>query len=384
MRFLPLTCLLMAACMICGAQTLTCTVSNPQPGIADDIVVTYIFTGDATSFTHGNFSEFDIKGGPYQYTTQSMRKAADSGFVSQQSISLSYTLRAKHTGTIHIGSGTAKTKDGQSYTSNDVSVDVVAGHTGVPSRPHRTIENYLTTNVQIDRYPFLLATGPVYVDRSLTWADSATHRAKDMDLLPIISTFTRCSVIDTLYWDNYPIILRNYLDSTHAGFQDSYQNDVPRYYFSIKDTAGLWGMLQTLHASDTRWHYLTEIVPAGSMRYDDEGNILRNASYLYAQIQLLTANTALHPEQHKNPERIAMTFIFKGGNALLFAARAKAAGYDTQQPVGDKVAHGGFITITVNKTMMLTAGNLNAMADELLHYAADHSGHFSSMNLNGQ
>lgn len=99
-------------------------------GVQDQVQVQYTIqdVNDLQSVSPSAelFKDFDIVGGPYQsWNTQV--SISNGRTVQSRSLSLTYVLQPKHTGTLNIPSASAKDAAGHTYQSNALQIQVVQG-----------------------------------------------------------------------------------------------------------------------------------------------------------------------------------------------------------------------------------------------------------------
>jgi hypothetical protein len=107
-----------------SGQSLTASVNRNTVGVDEQFQATFTLNGSASSFTPPNFSDFTVLSGPNQSTSMQIINGAFS-----QSVSYSYILQPKKTGTFKIGPA-AINSGGKNIPSNIVTVNVTAGSQG--------------------------------------------------------------------------------------------------------------------------------------------------------------------------------------------------------------------------------------------------------------
>ncbi|MFM7767567.1 MAG: BatD family protein, partial [Bacteroidota bacterium] len=102
-------------------QSLTASVNRNTVGVDEQFQATFTLNGSASSFTPPNFSDFMLLSGPNQSTSMQIINGAFS-----QSVSYSYILQPKKTGTFKIGPASINS-GGKNIQSNVVTITVTAG-----------------------------------------------------------------------------------------------------------------------------------------------------------------------------------------------------------------------------------------------------------------
>lgn len=102
--------------------------SADKIGINDQLQVDYTIQNveDLRTVTKPNFKDFIIVGGPYQ-SRRSNVSIVNNTVVQSTSITHSYVLQPKKTGTLTVPSSLAKDGNGHSYESNSLTIQVVNG-----------------------------------------------------------------------------------------------------------------------------------------------------------------------------------------------------------------------------------------------------------------
>jgi hypothetical protein len=102
--------------------------SASKIGIKDQIQVDYTIENveNLRSITKPDFKDFNVLGGPFS-SQRSNISISGNKMVKSVSITHSYLLQAKRTGTLTIPPASAKDADGNTYESNALSVQVVKG-----------------------------------------------------------------------------------------------------------------------------------------------------------------------------------------------------------------------------------------------------------------
>lgn len=146
-RYSILTILLLVCTYFVQAQngvSFTASPSANKMGIKDQIQLTYTIVGAqnlrALNPEGGNFKDFDLVGGPYQSNSSTV-SIVNGQATSSESISLSYVIRPKHTGTLTIPAGVARDAAGHTYQSNSVQIQVVPGSLANAQRQQRMADD---------------------------------------------------------------------------------------------------------------------------------------------------------------------------------------------------------------------------------------------------
>lgn len=370
-------------------QTFIRTLSDDKPGINNDIEVAYTFTytGGVGSMKHDDFTDFTVKSGPFQSNNQNMT-LVNGKYVTTNSLVLRYVLVAKHTGAIVLHGASITDKEGKTYTTTDTTIQVSAEAKILPIKHKETADAMyqLGKKIKDSRYKYLIATGPVYMNPDITAADSILHRTLQPDLQSIMSVYTKCEALDTVYWENFPLQILQQMDSSMRQHFSEYIHleDMPRYYFSVADTGFLYTVLQSLHSADKNYRYLTEIMPANNWKADREENTIRGAYDMYAAVRGLIARYKASGMDIKEQKHLGIIFSFDNEeDATAFTVPVLASGYTPSKPV-KATATGqpqtGY-TVTVSSNATPTPDGLEHMAEELQHMATDHHGCYRNLSL---
>jgi hypothetical protein len=132
LRYTILCLLAFAGCLHVSAQNpiFTTEVGFNRMGIKDRIQVTYTYrdqTIDIVEMGPANLNDFTVVEGPYQSGPNHSISISGNRRVESASISLTYIIQPKRTGTLTIPGAIAKSKDGRTLQSNAVQVEVVQG-----------------------------------------------------------------------------------------------------------------------------------------------------------------------------------------------------------------------------------------------------------------
>lgn len=128
---LSLLCLI-GICSGCYAwaqnAVFSANASANKIGVKDQIQVDYTIqnVNNLRSISKPNFQDFTVVGGPFQSQSSNISIVGNK-MVQSVSITHSYVLQPKKTGTLTIPSATARDADGHTYESNDLTVQVVNG-----------------------------------------------------------------------------------------------------------------------------------------------------------------------------------------------------------------------------------------------------------------
>lgn len=144
-KLCSIVCILLSACNgFVAAQNVvfTANASADKMGLKDNIQVTYTIQNvpNLQSIDRINPDDFNVVGGPYQSQSTNVSIMGNRA-VQQVSISLTYVLQPKHTGTLTIPASVAKDAAGHSYQSNTIPIQVVNGSLAA-ARPQRQANPY--------------------------------------------------------------------------------------------------------------------------------------------------------------------------------------------------------------------------------------------------
>ncbi|MFN5325392.1 MAG: BatD family protein [Bacteroidota bacterium] len=106
---------------ISSAQSLSASVNRNPVALGEQFQITFTLNGSGNTFTPPAMNEFLVLSGPNQSTSMQIVNGSFS-----QSVSYSYILQAKKTGTFKIGPGTVNS-GGKIIQSNPITINVVAG-----------------------------------------------------------------------------------------------------------------------------------------------------------------------------------------------------------------------------------------------------------------
>lgn len=121
--------LIAASCGIAVAQNVvfSANANASKLGVADQLTVTYsIQDVDGLQSLTPVFKDFKVLGGPFQ-SQSSSTQIIGNRMMQSTSISLTFILQPRRTGSITIPAATAKDAAGHTYQSNTLPVEVVAG-----------------------------------------------------------------------------------------------------------------------------------------------------------------------------------------------------------------------------------------------------------------
>jgi len=105
-------------------QSITASANRTSVGVNEQFQITFSVSGSASSFTPPNMSDFMVLSGPNQSTSIQMINGTFS-----QSVSYSYILQPKKSGTFKIGPASISS-GGKNISSNTLTITVSAGGAG--------------------------------------------------------------------------------------------------------------------------------------------------------------------------------------------------------------------------------------------------------------
>ena len=112
------------------AQTAVFSANASANRIGDKDQVQVDFTiqnvQNLRSFIQPSFKDFDVAGGPFNQESSNISVIGNK-VVQTQSITYSYILQPKHTGTLVVPPAQVKDADGHTYQSNGLNIEVVSG-----------------------------------------------------------------------------------------------------------------------------------------------------------------------------------------------------------------------------------------------------------------
>ncbi|PZF71388.1 BatD family protein [Taibaiella soli] len=110
-------------------------VSAQKMGVQDQIQVTYTVTNmqKQAQFIAPAFNDFIVLGGPSQMQSNNTTVVGNK-MVQTTSVSLTYLVQPKHTGSLTVPAAMLKDNEGHTYQSNAVKVDVVKGSLAAQQR----------------------------------------------------------------------------------------------------------------------------------------------------------------------------------------------------------------------------------------------------------
>lgn len=112
------------------AQTAVFSANASANRIGDKDQVQVDFTiqnvQNLRSFIQPTFKDFDVAGGPFNQQSSNISVIGNK-VVQTQSITYSYILQPKHTGTLTVPPAQVKDADGHTYQSNGLNIEVVSG-----------------------------------------------------------------------------------------------------------------------------------------------------------------------------------------------------------------------------------------------------------------
>ncbi len=130
-RTIPLLSLFLclACCGVAGAQNVvfSANANATKIGAADQLTVTYTIQDvDGLKSLNPVFKDFKVLAGPFQSQSTNMQMVGNR-MMQSSSVSLTFILQAKHTGTVTIPPAVANDVAGHSYQSNPLTIEVVSG-----------------------------------------------------------------------------------------------------------------------------------------------------------------------------------------------------------------------------------------------------------------
>jgi heme exporter protein D len=117
-------CVLLLIPTISFGQSITASANRTSVGVNEQFQITYSVSGSASSFTPPNMGDFMVLSGPNQSTSIQMINGTFS-----QSVSYSYILQPKKSGTFKIGPASINS-GGKNISSNILTITVSAGGSG--------------------------------------------------------------------------------------------------------------------------------------------------------------------------------------------------------------------------------------------------------------
>ncbi len=126
-------------CGVASAQgvVFSANANASKIGTGDQLTVTYTIQDvDGLQSLNPVFKDFKILGGPFQSQNTSMQVAGNR-MIQSSSVSLTFILQSKHTGTVTIPPAIAKDVAGHSYQSNPLTIEVVSGSLAARQSPQR-------------------------------------------------------------------------------------------------------------------------------------------------------------------------------------------------------------------------------------------------------
>ncbi len=113
------------------AQTavFSASASASKIGEKDDLQVDYTIQNvqNLRTFNQPSFKDFNVvQGSPFSQQSSNISIVGNK-MVQTQSITYSYILQPKHTGTLHVPAASVKDADGNTYQSNSLTIEVVNG-----------------------------------------------------------------------------------------------------------------------------------------------------------------------------------------------------------------------------------------------------------------
>jgi|GEM_PF-2796891 len=395
-RMLLTGCLLFSACLFASAQedVFTVTASLTKMGLEDAVQVTYKFSGQAQNMDRVSFTDFNVVNGPFQ--SQSSSTTFVNGVSeTKSSISLTYVLRPTHTGMLTIPSAQISGKDGTTFRSNELTVEVVEGHIATPpktedetddpfARMHLDMHfpdmhfpemNFPDMNMPDMHFPDMHFrdrqpnSGKSHADGSKRELSdnnaNVTAAVRDSKYKYVVS-------YGPVYGDNYPETEpEGITDAKKIGTYYWFKN--PRTYYVVNDTTGIRAKINAINASDTSGIYSTLITSTNGWSAFKEEQQLENQNMAY-----LTIDRMREDKMKKNP-----AFIFSFASAkdrARFSQAAKKDGYTvTDNPVKKSEETEAAFTATVSGKPTTKKKQLFDMAGKLLAIAATTDGSFENL-----
>ena len=348
--------------LLAQKDKLTASVNAAKIGLSDELEITFTInsqTPEIYSFTKPDWKGFTLSAGPMQTKNEST-KYVDGKGVTVVSLSLRYLLKPVNTGTFTISPAKIKDKNGNEIISNELSIEVVEKSQGIPKPKSMNDlfgDNFglLMGDVKKSKYEYVVSTGAVSIDTTLPETNGYSKAATGKKVQEIISSVTRYEDLGTFNIEN-----------------------LPRYYFTVKDTSGIRAKLNAYYEGDKKYRYITNIKPADKWNVYTEKADLGNKYryYRYADYICMLAR-----QQHLKPEdqiKLYTLVLFSSAdNRAKFLTGAMAYNFFLRDSITEK----GYKDLTPTRYKMRIGrmiapekGKMDAMANEVFGLLEQYDG----------
>ena len=347
-------------------RKFTLMADHNRIGLDDKLDVVYTFLGETDKMNIQDFGDFKVAGGPTQ-SSSTQSSLVNGEYVYTYSLTMRYVLKPTRTGTLVIPAQSLTAKDGQRYSTDALSVEVVPGSIIKQQEQHRQLEEnelVLFGDIIESKKRYIVASGPVYTDTTVE------QTAGDSSLVAMAIK----SVGSAL--------------GSHTGTKDLgayYMGTLERRYYAVDDTAAVRRTLDVIYALDKRGIYTTNIMPASKFAAAMEQYDVEELHRCYSDLGYM-AKAASDQNVH-DKHNIYLLFTFtSAAKRDQFAALAGREGYHVADTVvqmkaaNDHTIYG----VEVSKKMRFQKQALFNMGMELLEGARTCGGYYSTLYIKGK
>ena len=354
------------------AQTdsLKAIASYKKIGLKDQLDLIYEFDGPgAKDFDLPELQHFIKTVGPVQ--SQNTTARMDHGtMVYSSSIKLAYTLKPTDTGTFVIDPAVMKTNDGRAIRSNALTIQVVSGSIVSrndivePKTPEQ--ENYFLL-MKLFKYKefFVVTAGPIN-----TCFNELTRPADSLAQIKVLKTLKTAIEKYTTCIDQGTYLCGN---------------EMPRKYFSVKDTTGVRAALDAIYRQDPASVYVTTIEDMAAYAGKDDQRFI-NAQNLFGRFDSLTKILAQQGKDTTQPRTIVLTWhLGTEDKREQFSAAVKKAGYTIEDNTEEQRyldSHNiKLLALKISKRSELDHRELTGIAAELARLAIAFNARYTRMDV---
>lgn len=352
-------------CTVYAQPRLETQLKYTKVHLDESIHVTFVFhDGELGTFDKPDLQNFKIVSGPMQSSTRST--TIEHGVeVNKSSVRMSYVLKAPHKGVYEIGRAKATTKDGNTYYSDPVKVEVAGNNEEIErTANYPMLENDMTgfmskaMNVQAD---YVVATGPLFYHKGAKVQRNPAALMKD--ILAAAGGSHKAEELAIYLWDSTK----------------------PRLYITMDDTSDVLQQLARLYAGYGDGQYFTKVATRGSFVFGESpGTISRIRDY-YLGFENMKPWLVSQGRDTTQPRVLHYTWIFSRKNSRdVFNNRVAQLGYAIDSLNEEAVKYDKtviFYSVTISKRTELKDEVMWRKADELLDIAESLEASFSSMTV---
>ena len=361
-------------------STLTATSKFRVVGLDDQFTVVYTFSGAYECKFNVNFDDFTVTSGPSQVHNQETNLVKGE-YVSKESTKWTFTLKPVQTGEFTIPVVIITDQAGKKVRSNELKIKVVPGSvTGTDQEQLRLIDNYSKLSAEIKKgtYPYIVSAGPVYYhsDSASRAADSIMQAYIMEHMASGIGLYTEFANLGLYYGGDF---FSNMMKGNPV-LVKYYQDELPRRYFTVKDTANVRDAIAVFYGLDKKSVYITLIADAKKWNGLSELLNLSSAQKFYYYTDYLSVEAGKQGVSHQS-RKVYTDFSFNDDESRdKFAAFIKGYNYEIASKSGNdklKLSH----TLRLLRETTLERDKLYAMAGQLLQLSKNYGGTYVNMAI---